>query len=238
LSWIQLAVASAAVCAGAAVHGGVGFGLALVAAPLLMLIDSRLVPAPLIFSALVLTLLMAHRERDSLDISGVGFALLGHFPGTVLGAAALAIFPARGMSLLFGALVLVAVAMSASGLRVRRTLWTLVGAGALSGFMGTTVSIGGPPMALVYQHEGGPRLRGTLSGFFIVASAVSLIALRAVGRFQAYEMRSAVALVPGVLLGFIISTRLTPFLDRHHSRPAVLLVAAAGGVAVLLRQLL
>ena len=238
MSWVQLIAASAAVCAGATVHGAVGFGLALVSAPILMLIDSRLVPAPLMFCALVLTLLIGHRERRSMDIPGISFALLGRIPGTALGAAALAVFPAREMTLLFGTLVLVAVGMSASGLHIRPRRWALVGAGAISGFMGTTSAIGGPPMALVYQHVSGSRLRGTLSAYFIFGTIISLIALRAVGRFESYEIHCSAALVPGILLGFAISTRLTPILDGRHTRPAVLLVSAAGGLAVILKQLL
>lgn len=48
MSGLELAVACVVVAAGAAVQGGVGFGMNLVAAPLLALIDPDLVPGPAI----------------------------------------------------------------------------------------------------------------------------------------------------------------------------------------------
>jgi len=55
---LPLLLASAAVAFGAMVQGAVGFGMALVAAPLLVLIRPELVPGPLLVSGLALTLLV------------------------------------------------------------------------------------------------------------------------------------------------------------------------------------
>lgn len=234
---LALAAASLATAAGTVVHGSVGFGLALVAAPFLVLIDARLVPGPLMFAALLLTLLMAVREWQSMDLAGATFGIAGRLPGTAVGAAALALLPAREMTVLFGVLVLLAVAMSASGLRFRPTSWALFWAGVISGFMGTISAIGGPPIALLYQDAPGPRLRSTLSAFFVVGAVISLIALHVVGRFGWYEIRVSLALVPAVLAGYAVSVRMAPILDRHHTRPAVLAVAAAGAIAVIVWEL-
>ena len=68
-----------------------------------------------------------------------------------------------------------AVALTAAGLQFRLNRRTLVGAGIASGIMGTATAIGGPPMAVVYQHEGGPRARGTLAAFFTVGAVISAI---------------------------------------------------------------
>jgi len=142
------------------------------------------------------------------------------------------------MTLAFGALVLFAVALSASGLHVRPTTWTLLSAGALSGFMGTTSNTGGPPIALLYQNAPGARLRSTLSGYFALGTTISLLALAAVARFGRDELWSALALLPGVLIGFVLSTRTLPLLDRGYTRAAVLTVSAVSGAIVILRELL
>jgi hypothetical protein len=52
---------------------------------------------------------------------------------------------------------------------------------AIAGVMGTATSIGGPPMALVWQGHQGSRLRGTMSAFFMIGSAVSLVSLGVAG---------------------------------------------------------
>ena len=43
--------------------------------------------------------------------------------------------------------------------------------------MGSITSIGGPPMALVYQHRTGPELRATLALFFVFGSSLSILLL-------------------------------------------------------------
>jgi hypothetical protein len=114
---------------------------------------------------------------------------------------------------------------------------TLFGAGVLSGFMGTASSIGGPPMALVYQHGPGDRLRATLGMYFVAGGVMSLSALAVVGRFGPIEAWLGAALVPGIALGFTVSSRLKGLVDRGYTRPAVLTVAVAMGLSVIIRQL-
>src|SRR5438876_76179 len=134
---LSLLIASIAVAGGACLQSSVGFGLNLVAAPVLIAIDRRLVPGPAALLSLVLTILVAHRERDAIDLRGVGWALVGRIPGTVLGALTVAVLSERGLGIAFSVLLLVAVALSASGYALPRTARTLVGVGLLSGFMGT-----------------------------------------------------------------------------------------------------
>jgi uncharacterized membrane protein YfcA len=157
--------------------------------------------------------------------------------GTVAGVAALTVLSGGRLEVTLGVLVLLGVAMSASGLHLPVTPRVLVGAGALSGFMGTTVSIGAPPMALVYQRSSGPSIRGTLSAYFVVGVILSLVGLRFVGRFGTTELGLAFSLLPGVLIGFLISRHTSGFFDRGYTRGAVLLLSAATGLAVILRQL-
>lgn len=230
-------VGCAAVAVGAAVQGSVGFGLAILAAPMLVLLEPRLVPGPMLACGFVLTLLIVYRERRTIDLGGLRWAVAGRLVGTTGAAAFLSSMPRDALSIVFGALVLVAVILSASGGRLRPSPASLLFAGTLSGFMGTITSIGGPPMALIYQDERGPRMRGTLSGFFLVGTAVSVTTLCIIGRFGVAEMLATLMLLPGILLGFAISMRTARLLDRQGIRPLVLLLAGTAGCAVIVRTL-
>jgi uncharacterized membrane protein YfcA len=224
---------------GAALHGTVGFGMGLVAVPILTLIDPVFVPGSVLFSGLVLAGLMAFRERRAMDVSGIKLGLVGRVAGTLVATVVLAQMPTvEGMSLLLGVLVLAAVLFSVSGWRVHPTVWALLGAGTLSGFMGTVASVGGPPMALLYQDSSGERLRSTMSGFFIFGTLISLAGLMLARRFGRAEFGASLAIVPGVLAGFALSRRALAFLDQRYVRPAVLVVSALSGAAVVLRALL
>lgn len=238
MNWIEITIAVSTVGVGALLQGSVGFGLAMVAAPVLFLIDPRFVPAPLLVAALTLTVLTAYRDRAGIDLSGLQWALLGRVAGTAAGLFALTRLSGDRFILGFGVLVLIAVALSASGLHVKPNRGTLIGAGTLSGFMGTTTSIGGPPMALIYQHAPGTQLRGTLAGYFIVGISMSVAALAIIGRVGVQELWLALLLQPGIVVGFTASSKAVGRLDRRHTRPAVLTVAAVMALVVIVRELL
>ncbi len=233
----QLAAIFACTAVGAFVQGSVGFGHNLIAAPMLALVDDRFVPGPAIAGALVLTLLMAIRDRRGLHLGEIRIALVGRVPATILAALTVALLPKRPLAILFAALVLIAVAITASGVHVRPTRRTLLIAGSLSGYMATSTSIGGPPMAMVYANEEGRRMRGTLAGYFLVGSLFSLAALTATGTFGRTELGLSLLVVPGVVSGFLASSAGARRLDAGHTRPAVLAVAALSAVSVLAKTL-
>jgi uncharacterized membrane protein YfcA len=231
------ALASLVVAAGAALQGTIGFGLGVFAVPLLLLFVPALVPGPLLASSILLTVLLAHHDRAGIHWRDLAWALSGRSVGIVLAAGLIVTVSPRAMALWSGALVLFAVALSASGLHVQPAPRSLLAAGLLSGVLGTAVSIGGPPIALLYQHETGARLRGTLAAFFLIGVTLSLLGLRMARRFGLPELRLALYLVPGVLAGFLVSRRAGHLLDRGFTRPAILIVSALSSVLVILRAL-
>jgi hypothetical protein len=226
------------VLVGSVLQGAIGFGLGLLGAPLLVILDPTLVPGPLLAAALFLSILIAIREHQTIDLRGVSWALVGRVPGTFAGAAVLAAIPRRETALLVGVMVLVAVGLVGAGARVARTGPALFGAGTLSGFMATTSSIGGPPIALLYQDSQGGRIRGTLSGFFLVGLVISLGALSFVGRFGRPEALATLYLLPAVGAGFLLSTRVAAILDRGHTRKAILWSSGLAGLAVVVQGIL
>lgn len=237
LEIVELVTVSVVIFAGAALQGSVGFGLSLVAAPILMLIDARYVPGPLLAVSILMTVLTLWREHRHVDFGGVAPVLVGRIPGTFIGLWLLVALEPREMSFTFGAMLLAAVAMSASRLRLEPTPGTLASAGLLSGIMSMTTSAGGPPLALVYQSSAGATLRATLSGHFLIGAAISLVALRGGGRLGESEIVLAALLAPGLVLGFLLSSRLRHVLDAGQTRIAVLAVSGTAGVAVILREL-
>ena len=219
--------------AGFTLQGAVGFGMGMLGSPLLLLIDGRFVPGPILASTMVFTGLLTLRERHAIDFGGVRWAMAGRFVGTLPAAAVLALLPAEQLSVVFGTMVLLAVVISVSGLHVEPRPVTLFAGGALSGLMGTIAAVGGPPIALLYQHASGARVRGTLSSVFLVGTVLSLVALVLVGRFGRDELLLSLALLPGAAIGFLVSRRIAARLDRGDTRRAVLAVASVAGLIVI-----
>lgn len=235
MSATDLTLAALAMAAGGAVQGSIGFGAMVVAAPILVLIEPALVPGPALLAATVLVVLIAWRDRAGLEARGVGWTFVGRVPGTVVGGLLVTLLSPTGLEFLFGSLLLAAVLISAGRFHLERNAPVLVGAGALSGIMATATSVGGPPLALVYQREAGPTIRATLNGIFVVASPLSLGMLAAVGKLGITELAHGLAIAPGIVLGFLVSNRTAAALDARSLRPAVLAVAGISAVAVLVR---
>jgi uncharacterized protein len=235
---VTIILAGLVVLLGALVQGAVGFGLALIAAPLLAIIDPALVPVPLLLIATAHAALALLRERGETDWTGVGWALLGRLPGIVLGVLAVVLLPAHWFAAVVAATVLGCVGLSLSRVCPRRTAPALVVAGVVSGAGGTASAIGGPPVALLYQDDGGPRVRATLGAYFTAGSLLSLAGLAVGGQFSDGALQAAAVLLPFMLLGFALSNPARRFLDRGWVRPAVLALASGGALALLVQSAL
>lgn len=235
LGWV---VATLAMASGAAVQGAVGMGFALVAVPVLVLVDTDLVPAPFLVGGLALSLLVSRREHAHGDWGEVGWAAGGRMVGAVIGAAVIAALTESQRGLVVGLAVLAAVVASAAGLSLPFTRPVLVGAGTVSGVMGTIAGLDGPPMGLVYQHHPGPHVRANLARYFVIGSLQSALTLAVVGVFGWHTLLVGLLLVPGTVVGYLVSGRLVGHVDRGWTRAAILVVSAAGGAVVLLKAIL
>ncbi|MGH3907645.1 MAG: sulfite exporter TauE/SafE family protein [Pseudonocardiaceae bacterium] len=234
----MILVAGLVVALGALVQGAVGYGMALVAAPLLALLDPALVPVPLIMLGAGHSVLAVLRDGRHADWAGVGWAMLGRLPGTGLGVLAVVALSQQVFSLVVGSCVLAFVLLSLLTWQPRPRPRSLLLAGLASGVGGTAAGIGGPPIALLYQYAPGPRVRATIGAYFVLGSVTSIVALTVAGQVTGAALISAAQLAPFLLAGFVLSGPARHVLDRGWTRHAVLTVAAASAGLLVGRSLL
>jgi uncharacterized protein len=230
-------VALTAVTTGAAVQGSVGFGANIVAVPVIAVLEPDALPATLALAVIPLVIVMALYERHALDRKGVTWVTIGRVPGTVVGAVVVAVISSDTLSVLLGMGVLLAVAMSAVTTSIPINRATATTAGFASGAMGTATAIGGPPLALLYQHHEGPVLRSTLAVAFAAGAVLSLAGLAIASAIEPWHIVLAIALLPGLLAGFLLSRFFVHRLGQAWIRPAVLGFAAATAVIAIARGL-
>lgn len=226
------------VATGTAIQASLGFGLAMISAPLLFLIDPVFVPGPMMVVGLVLSCCVAWTDRHAIVVSHLKPAFLGRLIGSVLAALLLGLVSAQTFDLLFGLLVLLAVGMSLLHPHIAPRSGTVFTAMLASGVMGTLSGIDGPPLALLYQHHRGPSLRANLAVLFLMGSLLSLLSLAAVGRLGAPELRASVLLLLGVAPGYWCAAWLKRHLDSRNARPYLLGLCAFAALVVLGRAAL
>jgi uncharacterized protein len=237
VDWSTFPLAFLVIMVAAMVQSTTGFGLGIVAAPVLAVIDPELVPGPLLALALGLSIMVAWRARSAIRFRELGFALGGRIPASFLAGLTVGFLSPQAFLLMFALMILAAIGLSLSGWKLAPTPVNLVVAGAVSGYMGTITSVGAPPMAIVYQHAPGPELRAFMAAFFVVGSAVSLTALAVFGAFGWHDLALSIKLVPAMVLGFAVSGAMVRWIDRGYARTAVLTLCTASAGVLLVKAL-
>jgi uncharacterized protein len=223
---------------GGAVQGTIGFGLGLLVVPIVQLVEPGAVPVALLCASLPLTVTMAVRERGHLDVRGLGWIMAGRLIGTGAGVWILTSVPPNGLAVAVGAMILIAVLASMLGVPIRPQPSIVVSAGIVSGVMGTTAAIGGPAVAIVYSDRPGPEMRSTIAWAFVLGFIVSFGALLAAGQVDRPDVALGLALIPFILAGSWLGTRIAGRANPEWLRGAVLIFAGLGGMTVTLRALI
>jgi hypothetical protein len=238
VSLLELAIGFVVFTTGCTIQGVLGFGAGLFSVPILALVAPEFVPGPVLMLNPVLCALYAWREHGAIDRKVLRWALVGRVPGVLLGVWALTAVSEDGLGLLFGVILLAGVGLKISGLHASPNPWTLMGAGGLSGFMGTSVAVGGPPIALVLDGSSGPEFRATLNAFFFIGTTISLAVLAMAGEFGTTDLLLAFYLLPSMLAGVAFSNRVRHLLDQVWLAPAVYTLSSSVAVVLVIRSLI
>jgi uncharacterized membrane protein YfcA len=236
VSVLGFSVLCVVVLVGALLQVSIGFGLGMIAAPVLALVDSSLVPVVNLVLACAVTSAVLVQDGAHLDVRGAGWALVGRVPGVVAGALLVAFLPARPLALLIVATVVAGVVVTVLGYRPRPTRRAVAVAGMVSGVMGTATSIGGPPMAMVWARFAGPRLRSTMGAFFLVGSAMSLAALAVTGSVRFDDLRYALFLAPAAAAGLLLARPVGRRLDIRRTRTVAMAMSLTGAAVLAVQQ--
>jgi uncharacterized protein len=224
------AIAAACVALGAFVQGSIGVGFALIVVPVVAFLEPEFIPVFVLALMIPLNAYVIWREHAAVHWFGAGWITAGRIPGTAGGLALLALLLPADLAVAIG-VITVAAALA--------TLWApyfeprrnaLLAAGVITGITETATGIGGPPLALVYQHQTGPILRSTLATCFLIGQVFSLLVLMAVGRANAAQLMAAAILLPALAVGLLASRHAHGWVEGPWLRRCVLMFAIVSGL--------
>ncbi len=230
-------LAAMVVFLGGFVQTSIGFGLAVVSAPLLFLIDPSYVPAPITIATTVNCLFVLFYFRQNLSIKQLIPAFIWRVPGSLCGAALLWLINEKFLALMIAFLIGAAVLVNYLRIPLALSQRNLGLAGFFSGLMGTSTSIGGPPMAILMQGQPPNTIRSQLSAFFLFSCFVSLVVLMATGHLDANEWKLGFLLMPSTLLGSWLGAVLSQKIKPGPMRTGTLILCITS-VIVMLSQYL
>ncbi len=234
----EFVVAALVVLCGSLVQGTIGFGLNLLAAPFIALVLPEALPVTLVLVAWPVGGVAALREHHALDRRALPWLLVGAVPGTLVGLAIVTQASADDLAIIVGAVTVLGVALSVVSPPIHVGPGSAGVAGFVSNVTGTAAAVGGPPVALLYQHHGGPTVRATLGVFFVTSATLSVTGYALTGEITEDRVLLALALLPAMFAGLWASKHFHDLVDTRWLRPAVLTMCAIAGTAAIVRGLL
>lgn len=238
LTWVNLPLSTWLGCAavlmlGAFVQRATGFGLAIVGAPLLLMLEPRLVPVILVLFGFTVSLMMVRHYWHEVRLDSIGMALVGRLPGNALGIWLLLAAPMFLLEKLIAVIVLFAVLVTLCRFQLPVNRITLFGAGVLSGIFGTVAAIGGPPIVLLMHGLPADRVRGNLAAFFILTSMLTLMTLALANQVQLWHFQVALTFLPAVLIGNALADAIAHRIDRRWLQGASLVLCTLAALGLL-----
>lgn len=221
-----------------AVQVASGFGFAVIAVPLLVLIiPARTATETVIVTDLPLVALVAFKDRALVRWDAVRGVTLWAILGIPLGVALLRRLNTEVLSCLLGASLLgIGVAMARVGRSLRGTWHVRLGGVASGVLLGVSAMCGPPVLAVLSGLTLDMRqVRATAAAVFTVEAAVGVVLLAASGSFAASLPRLEIVGLPAVAVGIIVGEGLFSRLSDDKVRYAVVLLLIASGLSMVIR---
>ncbi len=241
MEWIISAVV---VLMASFLKGLTGFGFALLALPILTLFFPMqvLVPAMTIFNLLSSLYILAH-IRLKVQPKYILPMLLASFVGIPAGVYVLNHFPEETLEITTGisifAISMVFFLGNSNEISASKKEKPIVFAGFLSGLMSSSMSIGGPPVALAMNKKGYNKdsFRKIFALVSVVNAVISSVLYVVKGIFVAFSLKFAVFLFPVLLVGSRIGDVYSRRINQNQFKKGILILNMALGLFLVFKTL-
>lgn len=216
-----------------------GFGYALAATPLLVLVmNPKDAVMFVLFSGVLVKLVMLWRTRHIGRLADIGILVVAGVAGALPGAIVMTYINTDLLKILIGIILLVV-----TFLMYRQVRWNMnnkkaaqTAAGMISGFLASTTSFNGPPLVLYFMNEGTPKevIRANMARYFVLGNGASLIMGWFFGTLQVNTVAISLAFcIPALLAGFWLGEKVFPRIEEELFRKLALGVVSVSGLVTV-----
>jgi len=212
---------------------GVSVGMIIV--PFLAMISYTLIPVPIAFASLTLTVMMAYKGREHIDMQNIPQVSVGMLLGIFV---ALYIFKNTNfehLGVVFGVFILISVIISLKVQSFKLGSTINYSGGFLAGLMGAIAAVGGQILALIFQNHPLESIKSTLAFLYTLFTVVMLGVFYLFDEFSYGQMISGFYMMPGFILGFLLAPMFTKYFNPKYAKPVVLGMATFGALALIFK---
>jgi len=233
-----LAYSMACIYFGGCVKGLTGFGLSMISVPLLVLIapPSAVVPVFLLLNT-VMNVMLVYGLRNAIT-GRIWPLVISGIAGVPVGTYILVVVDGNVLRLIIGLVILVFAVALLTGYRrqigMERLGFGLVG--AVSGVLGGSISISGPPVVLFLSNLAVDKstFRANLVAYFLCLNLFSIPVYYAGGLLTGPVFRTFLWLVPALILGCMTGTVVARKVSEQVFRQiALIIVIVAATLAII-----
>jgi uncharacterized membrane protein YfcA len=234
--WI---VAFCVVLVAAFIRGVSGFGLALILAPiLLLLMNSKSTVVVNLLLAIVSNLVVLPLGFRHIYLKGILPMVIFAIPGIVIGAWIITIIEPSALKIVIGAVTVISVIPLAMGVSkaFRKEKLACGFSGFLGGLLGASTSLSGPPVVLFMHNQNWPKetIHSSLAAYFTFHGVCSFGALTIAGIVEVPTLVTAGSLMPALLIGTVAGMVAFRRLSQRLFRIITLVIIICAGILGIL----
>lgn len=234
------------VCFSSFIQSVTGFGFAAVSAPLLLfLMNPNHVVGLTVFGALISNFWVIYKTTGKSDSKLVWLMFIASLAGVLPGVYLLKIVDASILKLCIGVLILLMSLFMAGNfvIKIKKLRLATIGVGFVSGFLGGSTSLNGPPVALFFmnQQQDKETLRANIVHYFFLANIATLLIMYLMKTIDIATINQSIYVIPGVVIGAWIGekvfVRISPVFFRRISLGIIFFCGAISVVSGIIKTL-
>ena len=215
-----------------------GFGYALLATPLLTFIfEAKSVVVMNVILGIFTSVLLSLQKRRHIDIRRVAFMGLGSIFGIPIGTYLLLILEPSIIKLAIAVLVIPFSVLLLLGhsYQFKRDNLVCGVAGLISGILGASTSLGGPPVVLLLLNQGlvTERFVGTLAAYFLFIGIASIGAFSSLGMVTTDLLIRVAVLLPALFVGTYLGSKILPRINADLFRRIVSSLVSITAIVII-----
>ena len=220
-----------------------GFGLALIATPLLLFVfdPKSVVVISVIINILIGGLLLYHTKQH-IDVQRALLMCAGSILGIPIGAYLLSSLDASIIKLSIAVLIVpfsIVLLLGHSHQFKQDSLGCGL-SGFFSGLVGSSTSFSGPPVVLFLVNQGlvKERFVGTLTAYFLFMGIATVTAFSFLGMVTVDLLTKAAILLPTAIIGFFVGIKVLPKINAVLFRRIVMSIISIAALVIIVTFLL